>query len=165
MGRGGVKTKWRQGACYWLWNLCVKIFALMKKDPSQFRKRPEQCFLRPDLNFFLEFRKKKLFSIIVTLKMTIKKYFFVKKTCQKNLPTKLVKKICEKKNWKSTFFYRKYFLMVILRVTIMVNNFFFRNSKKKIRSGLKKHCSGHFLNWLGSFFITASILTRRFHSQ
>ena len=60
---------------------------------------------------------------------------------------------------------KKYFLVVVLRVTIMVNKFFFRNSKKKFRSGLKKHCSGHFLNWLGSFFITASILTHRFHSQ
>ena len=55
--------------------------------------------------------------------------------------------------------------MVILRVTKMVNKIFFWNSKKKFRSGLKKHCSGHFLNWLGSFFIAASILTHRFHSQ
>ena len=79
MGRGGVKTKWRQDACYWLWKLCVKILAAMKKDPSQFRKYLEQCFLRPDLKFFFEFQKKILFAISVTLKMTIKKYFFVKK--------------------------------------------------------------------------------------
>ena len=97
IGRGGVKTKWRQDACYWLWKLCVKILAAMKKDPSQFRKCPEQCFLRPDLNFFLEFQKKILFTIFVTLKMTIKKYFFQKKTCQKNLPTKFVEKICQLK--------------------------------------------------------------------
>ena len=102
---------------------------------------------------------------MVTLKMTIEKYFFKRKTCQKNLPTKLVKKICEKKNRKSTFFYQKYFLMVILKVTIMVNKFFFQNSKKRLRSGLKKHSSGHFLNWLGSFFIAASILTHSIHSQ
>ena len=145
MGRGGVETKWRQDACYWLWKLCVKILSAMKKDPSQFRKYLEQCFLRPDLNFFLEFQKKISFTSFVTLKMTIKKYFFQKKTCQKNLPTKLVNKICERKNWKSTFFYQKYFLTVILRVTIIVNNFFFRNSKKRLRSGLKKHCSGLFL--------------------
>ena len=69
----------------------------MKKDPSQFRKCPEQCFLRPDLNFFLEFQKKKLFTIFVTLKMNIEKYFFQKKTCQKNLPTKFVEKICQLK--------------------------------------------------------------------
>ena len=69
----------------------------MKKDPSQFRKCPEQCFLRPDLKFFLEFRKKKLFTIIGTLKMTTKKYFFFEKTCQKNLPTKFVEKICQLK--------------------------------------------------------------------
>ena len=97
IGRGGIKTKWRQDACYWLWKLCVKILAAMKKDPSQFRKCPEQCFLRPDLNFFLEFQKKNLFTIFVTLKMTIKKYFFQKKTCQKNLPTKFVEKICQLK--------------------------------------------------------------------
>ena len=41
--------------------------------------------------------------------MTIEKYFFQKKTCQKNLPTKLVKKNCEKKNWKSPFFLPKIF--------------------------------------------------------
>ena len=41
--------------------------------------------------------------------MTIEKYFFQKKTCQKNLPIKLVKKNCEKKNWKSTFFLPKIF--------------------------------------------------------
>ena len=29
--------------------------------------------------------------------MTIKKYFFFKKTCQKNLPTKVVEKICQHK--------------------------------------------------------------------
>ena len=97
MVRGGVKTKWRQDACHWLWNLCVKILAAMKKDPSQFRKCPEQCFLRPDLNFFLDFQKKILFTIFVTLKMTIKKYFFFKKTCQKNLPTKFAEKICQLK--------------------------------------------------------------------
>ena len=97
IGRGGVKTKWRQDACYWLWKLCVKIFAAMKKDPSQFRKCPEQCFLRPNQNLFLEFQKKILFTIFVTLKMTIEKYFFLKKTCQKNLPTKFVEKICQLK--------------------------------------------------------------------
>ena len=63
----------------------------MKKDPSQFRKCPEQCFLRPDLNFFLEFQKKKSFTIFVTLKMNIKKYFFQKKLankiCRENLST------------------------------------------------------------------------------
>ena len=95
MGRGGVKTKWRQDACYWLWKLCVKILDAMKKDPSQFRKCPEQCFLRPDLNFFLEFQKKNHSPFFVTLKMNIKKYFFQKNTCQKNLPTKFVEKICQ----------------------------------------------------------------------
>ena len=50
----------------------------MKNDPSQFRKQPEQCFLGPDLKNVWEFRKKKIFGIIFTLKMTIKKYFFAK---------------------------------------------------------------------------------------
>ena len=78
----------------------------MKKAPSHFRKCLEQCFLRPELNFFLEFRKKKIFTIIFTLKMTIKKYFFFQKNLskkfanksrQKNLPTKVVEKICQHK--------------------------------------------------------------------
>ena len=63
------------------------------------------------------------------------------------------------------FFTKKYFLMVILRVTLMANIFFFWNSKKNFRSGLKKHCSGHFLKQLGSFFKLASNLTHIFHSE
>ena len=63
------------------------------------------------------------------------------------------------------FFSKKYFFMVILRVTLKVNKIFFGNSKKKISSGLKKHCSLCFLKPLGSFFIQASIFTHRFHSQ
>ena len=63
------------------------------------------------------------------------------------------------------FFTKKYFLMVILRVTLMANKFFFWNSKKNFRSGLKKHCSGHFLKQLGSFFKLASNLTHIFHSE
>ena len=63
------------------------------------------------------------------------------------------------------FFTKKYFLMVILRVTLMANKFFFWNSKKKFRWGPKKHCSGHFLKQLGSFFKLASNLTHIFHSE
>ena len=76
----------------------------MKKDPSHFRKYTEQCFLRPDLNFFLEFQEKKIFAIIFTLKMTINFFFqknlskkFANKSRQKNLPTKVVEKICQHK--------------------------------------------------------------------
>ena len=61
----------------------------MKKDPSQFRKCPEQCFLRPNLNFFLEFQKKILFTIFVTLKMTIKKYLKKKKNSSKKFADKI----------------------------------------------------------------------------
>ena len=116
-----------------------------EKRPKLVQETSRTMVFKARSKFLLEFWKKKIFTIIVTLKMTIKKYFFVKKTCQKNLPTTLVKKICEKKNWKSTFFYQKYFLMVILRVTVMVNNIFFQNSKKILRSCLKKHSSGLFL--------------------
>ena len=90
MGRGGVETKVNKGTCYWVWNLWDKILACMKKDPSCFRKHPEQCFLRPDLKFFLEFQKKFWFAISVNLKMTIQNYFFVKKVCKKKSPIKFV---------------------------------------------------------------------------
>ena len=89
MGRGGVETKVNKGTCYWVWNLWDKILACMKKDPSCFRKHPEQCFLRPDLKFFFEFQKKFWFAISVNLKMTIQNYFFVKKVCKKKSPIKL----------------------------------------------------------------------------
>ena len=52
-----VKKKVNQGLCYWVWNLCDKILACLKKDPGCFRKHPEQCFLRPDINFFQNFWK------------------------------------------------------------------------------------------------------------
>ena len=119
-----------------------------EKRPKLVQETSRTMVFKARSKNILEFWKKKLFTIIVTLKMTIKKYFFVKKTCQKNLPTTLVKKICEKKNWKSTFFYQKYFLMVILRVTIMVNKFFFEIQKKNWDRALKNivpDCS-----WLSS---------------
>ena len=97
MGRGGVKTKVNQGACYSLWNLCVKLLAVLKKDPSQVRKHPEQCFLRPDLNFFLESLNFVWFAISVTLKMTILKYFFVKKKIIKKNANKIRRKNLSKK--------------------------------------------------------------------
>ena len=89
-GQRGVETKVNKGTCYWVWNLCDKILACMKKDPSCFRKHPEQCFLRPDLKFFLEFQKKFWFAISVNIKMTIQNYFFVKKVCKKKSPIKFV---------------------------------------------------------------------------
>ena len=90
MGRGGVETKVNKGTCYWVWNPSDKILACMKKDPSCFRKHLEQCFLRPDLNFFLEFQKNFWFAISVNLKMTIQNYFFVKNVCKKKSPIKFV---------------------------------------------------------------------------
>ena len=52
-------------------NLYVKILACLEKDPSWVRKSLELCFLRPDLNFFLEFLKFFWFTISLILKITI----------------------------------------------------------------------------------------------
>ena len=108
--------------------------------------RSGTMFFKARSQFFFGISKKKLFTIIVTFKMTIEKYLKKKKNLSKKFANKIGKKNLWKKNWKSTFFfYQKYFLMVILKVTIMVNKFFFRNSKKNLRMGLKKHSSGLFL--------------------
>ena len=90
----GLRPK---GTCYWVWNLCDKILACMKKDPSCFRKHPEQCFLRPDLKFFLEFQKKFWLAKSVNLKMTIQNYFFVKKVCRKKSKIKNVGNLVTRK--------------------------------------------------------------------
>ena len=75
---------------------------------------------KPDLKK-IGILKKKLFTKIVTLKMIIQKYFFfVKKTCQRNLPTKLMEKSC-KKRVENQLFWPKILRMVILRVKIMGN--------------------------------------------
>ena len=97
MGRGGVETKVNQGARYWIWNLCDKILACLKKDPSCVRKHPEQHFLRHNLKFFLEFQKKNCFATSITFKITIKNYFLVKKVWKKKLPIKFAEKFCQKK--------------------------------------------------------------------
>ena len=54
-----------------------------------------------------EILKKIQFATNIALKVTIQNYFFVKKVCQKNLTTEMVKKVVKIKNWKSTFFYKK----------------------------------------------------------
>ena len=119
MGRGRVETKVNKGACYWVWDLCDKILACLKKDPSCFSKHPEQCFLRPNLNFFLEFHKIIWFAISITLKMTIQNYFFVKKVCKKKSPIKFFENVLSKKGtsehmllimksmWKNTCLFEK----------------------------------------------------------
>ena len=117
MGRGGVETKVNKGTCYWVWNLCDKILACFKKDPSCFRKHPEQWFLRPDLNFFLEFQKKFWFALSLTLKMTIQNYFFVKKVCKKKSPIKFVGNFLSRKEHirahlnEYEIYVKKYFLV------------------------------------------------------
>ena len=70
--------------------------------------------------------------------MTIKIYFFSKKLAKKSS-----KKNLWKRKLKINFFSKNIFLMVILSVTIVMN-IFFLNSKKKLRSCLKKHNSGLF---------------------
>ena len=68
-----------------------------EKSPEPIQEMSGTMFFKADLKFVLEFRKKNLFTIIVTLKTTTEKYFFFEKTCQKNLPTKFVEKICQLK--------------------------------------------------------------------
>ena len=45
----------------------------------------------------------------ITLKINIQNYFFVKKSCQKNLTSKLVKKIVQKK-FENQLFLQKIFI-------------------------------------------------------
>ena len=54
-------------------------------------------FFRANLNVFFEFQKKKFFATSVSLKMTIKKYFFVKKNLVKKTPIKFVEIFCQNK--------------------------------------------------------------------
>ena len=68
-----------------------------EKRPEPIQEMSGTMFFKARSKFFFGISKKKLFTIFVTLKMTIKKYFFQKKTCQKNLPTKFVEKICQLK--------------------------------------------------------------------
>ena len=52
--------------------------------------------------------KKIQFAIGIALKVTIRNNFFVKKICQKNLTTKLVKKIVKKKIENRLFFTKNF---------------------------------------------------------
>ena len=66
-----------------------------EKRPEPIQEMSGTMFFKARSNLFFGISKKDLFTKFVTLKMTIKKYFFQKKTCQKNLPTKFVEKICQ----------------------------------------------------------------------
>ena len=68
-----------------------------EKRPEPIQEMSGTMFFKARSKFFFGISKKKSFTIFVTLKMNIKKYFFQKKTCQKNLPTKFVEKICQLK--------------------------------------------------------------------
>ena len=108
-------------------------------------------FFKAQSQFFFGISKKKFIQHNRYFQNDHWKIFFSKKNLSKKFANEIGKKNLWKKNWKSTFFYQKYFLMVILKVTIMVNKFFFFFFKKKLRSGLIEHSSGPFLTWLGSF--------------
>ena len=69
--------------------------------------------------------------------MLIEKYFFQKKTCQKNLPTKLVKKICEKKIENQLFLPKIFFNGHFEGNDYGKYIFFFQNSKKNLDRALK----------------------------
>ena len=92
--------------------------------------------------------------------MTIQNNFFVKNICQKNLTTKLVKKLLKKK-LKINFFLQKILKNGYLEDKANGESKKIRNSKKKLRSGLKKDSSRLFLTQLGSFSKQASILRYR----
>ena len=68
-----------------------------EKRPEPIQEMSGTMFFKARSKIFFGISKKKLFTIIGTLKMTTKKYFFFEKTCQKNLPTKFVEKICQLK--------------------------------------------------------------------
>ena len=59
-----------------------------EKRPEPFQEMSGSMVFKAQSNFFLEFRKKKLFTKIVTLKMTIKKYFFFQKNLSKKFANK-----------------------------------------------------------------------------
>ena len=90
------------------WNLGVAILFLMKKDPSYFRKYPEQWFFRPDLNFFLDFEKKNIHRNHYP-QNNHWKIFFSKKNLSKKFANKIGKKNLWKKKLKINFFLPKIF--------------------------------------------------------
>ena len=85
----------------------VTKYLLVWKKTRAASGNVRKIFLRPNRIFFLEFLKKNPIPISITLKINIQNYFFVKKSCQKNLTSKLVKKVVKNFFWKSTFFHQK----------------------------------------------------------
>ena len=80
----------------------------------------------------------------------------------------LWQKISNEFYWRfffTNFFDKKIILNGHLEVYAYGESNFFLKFQKNFRSGLKKHCSGCFLKQPGSFFIQASILSHRFHTQ
>ena len=63
-----------------------------EKRPEPFQEMSGTMVFKARSKFFFGILKKKIFAMIFTLQMTIKKYFFFKKTRQKNLPTKVIEK-------------------------------------------------------------------------
>ena len=98
-------------------SMCKNTF-FFEKRPKHFQKKSGTMFLRPDVNLFWKFSKKKIIRHKRCPQNNHSNIFFGKNFCQKNLPTKLVKKTCEKKLENQLFFTKKNLKMVILSVKL-----------------------------------------------
>ena len=118
-------------------DLYLKILACLEKDPSWVRKSLELSFLRPDLNFFLEF----LIFFLIHHKLYPQdnhslKFFVKKSRFSIFFSTIFFTNFVVKFFWQ-IFFTKKLFWMVILRAMLMLNWIFFKNSEKKLYQALK----------------------------
>ena len=68
-----------------------------EKRPEPIQEMSGTMFFKARSKNFFGISKKKIFTIIGTLKMTTKNIFYFEKTCQKNLPKKFIEKICQLK--------------------------------------------------------------------
>ena len=75
-----------------------QITCLFEKRPELFQEMSGTMFFKARFKIFFGIsKKKKLLAISVTLKMTIKKYFFVEKNLVKKTPIKFVEIFCQNK--------------------------------------------------------------------
>ena len=86
----------------------IGLYMLASKQEREM-KEPEKIPLDPETPRPNEVKKIPMPSL------------YPEKISQKNSPVKFVKKIVKKKIENQLFFQKKYFLMVILRVTLMAN--------------------------------------------
>ena len=78
----------------------------MKKDPSCYSKQPEQCILRPDINFFQNCQKR-LIRHKHCPQSDHSKLFFCEKSLLKKFDNKNGKKICQNRKLKINIFLQK----------------------------------------------------------